>query len=271
MKKIIKLFLVTILFMTMPVFAEEQPTITKEPETIVTEETVKEPIIIKSVKAETEDKKVQLRETEGLDIVFNELNQTATYTVKLENTSNEVLYVNDLEVENLSEEFISFSLSPKSVNAKIEPGKSKEIEVIVKTLDISQSGRNVNDDVTLKFILSREVVKNPETSSNWIVYLILITTLLITFSTMFSKVNKKKKLSLIMIGLLCGTLAVSANDAITVTLIGKVTYTSQNTMQESGITLSGYQTNYVNSKDVWKYSDQVKNIIISDNKTKPES
>ncbi|MBQ3511643.1 MAG: BspA family leucine-rich repeat surface protein [Bacilli bacterium] len=274
MKKIIKLFLVMIMFTAMPVLAEEQPTITKEPETIVTEGTIKEPIIIKSVKAETEDKKVQLRETEGLDIVFNELNQTATYTVKLENTSNEVLYVNDLEVENLSEEFISFSLSPKSVNAKIEPGQSKEIEVIVKTLDISQAGRNVNDDVTLKFILSREVVKNPETSSNWIVYLILITTLLITFSTMFSKVNKKKRLSLIMIGLLCGTIVVSADNAITVSLTGKVTYTSQNTMQTSGVgvsvSISGYQAYYTNSKDVWKYASQIKNVIISDQKTKPE-
>lgn len=271
MKKILKIFLIMIMFMAMPVFAEEQQNITKESETIISEETVKEPIIIKSVQAETKDKKVQLRETEGLDIVFNELNQTATYTVKLENTSDEVLYVNDLEVENLSEEFISFSLSPNSVNAKIEPGKSKDIEVIVKTLDISQAGRNVSDDITLKFILSREVVKNPETSSNWIVYLILITTLLITFSTMFSKVNKKKKLSLIMIGLLCGTIVVSADNAITVSLTGKVTYISQNLMQTSGTKLDGYKISYAESHDVWKHAEQVKNIIIVDSKIELEN
>ena len=92
----------------------------------------------------------------------------------------------------------AISLDEKSVNASLEPGKEKVVEVQVKTLDITHAGRNLSDEVTLKVLLGKAVV-NPETSSNWIVYVILIGTLLITISTMFSKLDKKKKLSIFVI------------------------------------------------------------------------
>ena len=252
MNKVVKLFmLILVMFMAIPVFAKEL-------------------VSLESIVGKTDNKEVVLNATDSIDLHFNDLNQKATYKVKLKNNTDDVLYVNDLVTEDLSEEFIEFSLTEKSYNAKLEPGKTKEVEVTAKTLDITHAGRNVNDEITLKFLLG-EKIKNPETSSNWIVYLILCVTLFITFSTMFGKIENKKKLSIFIVGmLLCGTMVVSANDSDYVELKGKVKYTSQNLMQESGTKLNGYKASYVNSTDVWKYAEQVKNIIISDNKTKPE-
>ena len=252
MNKVVKLFmLILVMFMAIPVFAKEL-------------------VSLESIVGKTDNKEVVLNATDSIDLHFNDLNQKATYKVKLKNNTDDVLYVNDLVTEDLSEEFIEFSLTEKSYNAKLEPGKTKEVEVTAKTLDITHAGRNVNDEITLKFLLG-EKIKNPETSSNWIIYLILCVTLFITFSTMFGKIENKKKLSIFIVGmLLCGTMVVSANDSDYVELKGKVKYTSQNLMQESGTKLNGYKASYVNSTDVWKYAEQVKNIIISDNKTKPE-
>lgn len=252
MKKLSKFVLVILmLFTAIPVFAEDTVT-------------------IENIMASTLNENVVLNATDSLDVSFNELNQDATYKVVLKNNTEDVLYVNDLVAENLSEEFIEFSLTDSSVNALLEPGKETEVEFQVKTLDITHAGRNVDDEVTLKFLLGDSVV-NPETSSNWIIYIILIGTLLITLSTMFTKLDKKKKLSIFVIGtLVLGTTVVYANDDNTLNIVGKVTYTSQNLLQTSGIKLDSYRVSYTEATDIWKYADQVKNIIISDDKTKPE-
>lgn len=228
----------------------------------------KELVSIENIVGKTDDNEVILNATGSIDVHFNDLNQKATYKVKIKNNTDDFLYVNDLITEDLSEDFIEFALTEKSYNAKLEPGKTKEVEVTAKTLDITHAGRNVNDEITLKFLLG-EKIKNPETSSNWIVYLILCVTLFITFSSMFSKFENKKKLSIFVVGmLLCGTMVVSANDSDYVELKGKVKYTSQNLMQESGTKLDGYKASYVNSTDVWKHAEEVKNIIILDDKNK---
>lgn len=252
MKKITKLLTAfLIMLFSVPVFAEDGVT-------------------IENIIGTTLNENVVLNATDKIDVAFNDLNQDASYKVTLKNNTDEVVYVNDVVVENLSEEFIEFSLTNKSLNTLIEPGKENVVEVEIKTLDITHAGRNVNKEVTLKFLLGDSVV-NPETSANWIVYVFLIGTLLITISTMFSKLDKKKKLSIFVIGtLVLGTTVVSANDDNTLSLTGKVKYTSQNLLQESGTKLDGYKVSYVDSVEIWKYAEQVKNIIISDNKTKPE-
>ena len=174
MNKVVKLFiLILVMFMAIPVFAKEL-------------------VSLESIVGKTDNKEVVLNANDSIDLHFNDLNQKATYKVKLKNNTDDVLYVNDLVTEDLSEEFIEFSLTEKSYNAKLEPGKTKEVEVTAKTLDITHAGRNVNDEITLKFLLG-EKIKNPETSSNWIIYLILCVTLFITFSTMFGKIENKKK------------------------------------------------------------------------------
>ncbi|MBO5121469.1 MAG: hypothetical protein J6C28_07295 [Bacilli bacterium] len=251
MKKITKLFTVfLIMLFAVPVFAEDGVT-------------------VENIIGTTLNENVVLNATDKIDVAFNDLKQDASYKITLKNNTDEVVYVNDVLAENLSEEFIEFSLTNKSLNTMIEPGKENVVEVEVKTLDITHAGRNVNEEVTLKFLLGDSVV-NPETSANWIVYVILVGTLLITISTMFSKLDKMKKISIFVIGtLVLGTTVVSANDNNTLSLSVKVKYTSQNLLQEAGIKLDDYRVSYVNSLDVWKYADQVKNIIISDDMTQP--
>lgn len=225
----------------------------------------KDAVTVEKIIGMSLNENVVLNATDKIDVVFNDLKQDASYKITLKNNTDEVVYVNDVVAENLSEEFIEFSLTDKSLNTMIEPGKESDIEVEIKTLDITHAGRNVNEEVTLKFLLGDSVV-NPETDSNWIVYVILIGTLLITVSTMFSKLDKKKKISIFVIGtLVFGTTVVSASDDNTLNLEAKVKYTSQNLLQESGTKLEGYKVNYNNSLDVWKYADLIKNIIILDN------
>lgn len=227
-------------------------------------------VTVENIIGITLNENVVLNATDKIDVEFNDLKQNASYKITLKNNTDEVVYVNDVIAENLSEEFIEFSLTDKSLNTMIEPGKENVVEIEVKTLDITHAGRNVNDEITLKFLLGDSVV-NPETSANWIVYVILIGTLLITISTMFSKLDKKKKISIFVVGtLVLGTTVVFANDDNILSLSGKVKYTSQNLLQESGTKLDGYKVSYIDSTDVWKYAEQVKNIIISDNQTKPE-
>lgn len=250
-KKITKyIFIVLLMVIAIPVFSKEL-------------------VSLEKITGKTDNEEVVLNATDSIDLSFNDLNQKATYKVKLKNNTDEILYVNNVVTEDLSEAFINFSLSEKSLNAKLEPGKTKEVEVIAKTLDITHAGRNVNDEISLKFLLGDKII-NPATNTNWIVYIILGIVMLIAFSIMSKNIDKKKNTAILMICILCGTIVVSANDADYYELKGKVTYTSQNLMQESGTTVKDYSADYTNSSDVWKYAEKVKNIIISDNKSTPE-
>lgn len=251
-KKITKyILIILIMIVAIPVFAKEL-------------------LSVEKITGKTSDEAVVLNAADAIDLKLNDLNQKATYKIKLKNNTDKDLYINDIVTENISEEFIDFSLSEDSINEKVEPGKTKEVEVIVKTLDITHAGRNVDDEVTLKFLLGDKSIKNPETSTNMITYILLAITLLITMSIISKNIDKKKKMALIMLGLLCGTLVVSANDSDYVSVQGKVKYTSQNLLQESGTTIKDYTADYTNSSDIWKYAEQVKNIIILDSSTKPE-
>ena len=74
----------------------------------------KELVSLESIVGKTDNKEVVLNATDSIDLHFNDLNQKATYKVKLKNNTDDVLYVNDLVTEDLSEEFIEFSLTEKS-------------------------------------------------------------------------------------------------------------------------------------------------------------
>ena len=248
-KKLFTLLLVTSIIFIVPVFA-------------------KGTVSIEKLTGTTKHENVILNDAEKVDVSFNDLKQDATYKVELKNTTEDILYVNDLVVENLSENFVDFSLTDKSFNAALNPGTTKEIEFVVSTLDITGAGRNVNDEVKLMFILG-DSIKNPVTSSELLILYALILILLITGIFTFKKINKKTKLTILIISLmLVGTTYVSAKNVVNVELTGKVTYTSQNLMQESGNVLEGYKVNYENSSDIWKHSNEIKNIIILDDKTK---
>ena len=183
---------------------------------------------------------------------------------------NNILYVNDLKTSNLSEDFIQIFLDDKSFNKKIAPGKEEYVTFQVKTVDISGAGRNVNDEVNLNFILSEKKFGNPDTSNRYIVYVMLCVIISTIIMLIFIKLDKKKKLSLFVISavFLCTTV-VYANESITTQITGKIKYSSQNLLKESGIELDTYKVDYANSIDVWKYAQQVKNIIISDENIKP--
>lgn len=228
---------------------------------------VKKPILLVSVSGKTEDS-VVLNSTDSIDLDFNDLNQEVVYTIKLKNTSKNKMYVNDLIVDGITDDFIEFVLSDKSMNAKIAPGEEKEIKVLARTLKQTHAGKNYDGDVTLKIILDTEI-ENPATYSNWLVYLLLIAILLVTTRNVLDKVNRKKGYSILVLAVVfAGLLCVSADDSDYVVLNGKVRYISQNLMQESGVKFNNGQADYANSSDVWKYASQVKNIIILDEKIK---
>ena len=130
-KKIILRFVIILLisFMTIPVFAKELVT-------------------LENIVGKTDNEEVVLNTLDKIDVNFNDLGQQVTYKIKLKNNTDAVLYVNDLIAEGLSEDFIEFSLSEKSYNMKLAPGKTNEVEVTAKTLDITHAGRNVNDEIT---------------------------------------------------------------------------------------------------------------------------
>ena len=132
-----------------------------------------EGVTIENIIGTTLNENVVLNATDSIDLAFNDLNQNASYKITLKNNTDEVIYVNDVIVENLSETFIDFTLTDKSLNTMIEPGKQSVVEVDVNTLDITHAGRNVNDEIKLKFLLGDSII-NPETSTNFIIYIIIV-------------------------------------------------------------------------------------------------
>ena len=84
-KKITKyIFIVLLMVIAIPVFSKEL-------------------VSLEKITGKTDNEEVVLNATDSIDLSFNDLNQKATYKVKLKNNTDDVLYVNDLITEDLSE------------------------------------------------------------------------------------------------------------------------------------------------------------------------
>lgn len=223
----------------------------------------KESISVESIKLVNSSENLNVTDTKNMNILFNDLDQYVQYEVTLKNNIDKKLFVNELKVDNSSQDFIHYVLDDKSVGKEISSGKTTKINVYVKTLEIEGAGRNTNDNINLKFMLG-DSIKNPATGNSkveLIVSIILIS--LLIFMVCYKK-DTKVKISIIVITLmLVGTTSVLADDVVTAELEGNVSYNSQNLMQSSGTTITNNKIDYSTSEDVWKYYDKVKNVNIS--------
>lgn len=218
-------------------------------------------VSVESISGSSKDNEVIFNANDQVDIQFNDLEQSAEYEFTLKNNTNKAVYVRDIVVENLSEEFIDFSIDDEFVDKQIESGATEKINVLVETLDISHAGRNVNDQITLKILYGNAVV-NPNTNSDIIELIALI--VLFVGLVFFIKRSKLKKISVfVIVGLLFGVTTVYANDNY-VSVDGVVKFVSQNLLQSSGVTLNGHTLNYSNASKIWNDASKVKKIIISD-------
>ena len=90
------------------------------------------------------------------------------------------MFVNELKVDNSSQDFIHYVLDDKSVGKEISSGKTTKVNIFVKTLEIEGAGRNTNDNINLRFMLG-DSIKNPATGNSkveLIVSIILISLLI---------------------------------------------------------------------------------------------
>ena len=206
----------------------------------------------------------------SVDVIFNDLEQDVKYQTTIYNNTDKVLYVNDINLKNISEDFINARLDSKSSNMMVEPGGSSLITFYVRTLKEEGAGRNLNDNITINFRLSDKNL-NPGTFSNIFEMLALIVILCGTIY--FIKNNKSKKVkTLLFVGVvsILGINFVYADDFIDVSVSGKIKYLSQNNIVSSGTVLNGKVADYTNSKEVWAYYDKVKNVEVKSIIDKPK-
>ena len=244
MKKLSKIILVILMiFISYPVFAKNN-------------------ISVEGIKLINSTEELTASD-DKIDISFNDLEQYAKYEVVLKNNTEDNLFINDIDISKVSEDFIHFILDEDSIGTKINAGKTAKVNVLVKTLEIEGAGKNTNDKINLKLKLE-ESIENPATNNNSIELILSIILLGLLMFVCFYKSDKKVKVSIVVITLLLlGTTTVLADDEIAVSLEGNVSYKSQNLMKESGTTVTNNKIDYSTSEDVWKYYDKVKNINIS--------
>ena len=197
----------------------------------------------------------------SVDVIFNDLEQEVKYQTIIYNNTDKAVYVNDIDVNNLSYDFIEFKLDKKSENMLVEPGGSSLITFYAKTLVKEGAGKNLNDKININFILGDKAL-NPGTFSNILEILLLIILFVGTVYFISKKKNRKSISIALMICISFGIIYASAADDNSVTLVGNIKYVSQNVMETTGTTMNKGEVDYSNSKDVWTYFDFVKNIEI---------
>ena len=197
----------------------------------------------------------------SVDVIFNDLEQEVKYQTIIYNNTDKALYVNDIDVNNLSYDFIEFKLDKKSENMLVEPGGSSLITFYAKTLVKEGAGKNLNDKININFILGDKAL-NPNTFSNLLEIILLIILFVGTVYFISKKKNRKSISIALMICISFGIIYASAADDNSVTLVGNIKYVSQNVMETTGTTMNKGVVDYSNSKDIWTYFDFVKNIEI---------
>ena len=196
-----------------------------------------------------------------VDLTFNDLEQEVKYQTIIYNNTDKAVYVNDIDVDNLSYDFIEFKLDEKSENMLVEPGGSSLVTFYVKTLYKKGAGKNLNNKININFILGDKAL-NPDTFSNIFEIILLISLFVVTVYFISKKKNRKAISITLIICISFGIIYASAADDNSVTLIGNVKYASQNVMETTGTTINEGVVNYSSSKDVWAYSSSIKNIEI---------
>lgn len=198
-----------------------------------------------------------------VDIVFNDLDQEAKYEAIIHNDTDKNMYVNDINVSQLSEEFIEVRLDENSKDMMIEANGSSRVVFYINTLLKEGAGRNLNDEVKINFVLSENGIKNPPTYSDILEFLILVIIFIGVHFLIYKKSKNKKIATLVILSLIIGSsIIVYAENGIVVEMNGKIEYKSLNILETTGTALNN-GVDYSKSKDVWKYHNQVKNIKIS--------
>lgn len=224
---------------------------------------------VKNIKLIDSSSDVVVNDHDNIDIVFNDLKQFAEYEVLLKNKTDKNLYVNDITINKVSQKFIVSVLDDNYLDKKIEPDKTTSVKFRVKTEAIDKAGKNLDDNVKVSLVLS-ERISNPQTG-NTIYELLLSLVLLGIMILVFTKFNKKTKMYvcfIMIIGL--ATTSVIAEDSIKVNIDGSIEYMSQVLMENTGTRVVEQKVDYSNSKDIWAYYAQVKNIYIKSVKETPE-
>lgn len=199
----------------------------------------------------------------SIDLTFNDLGQYAKFETIIYNDTDEIMYVNDINVEGLSESYVNVVLDDNSKNEQIEAGGASLVSFYVKTLSEEGAGKNLDDEVKINFLVSNNIV-NPDTFSNNFEFLILIVILSIVI-VCISNIFKNKKicfLTMIFGFIILGTRAVFADEYLKITVLGNIEYKSLNILETTGTILNDKSADYSNSKDVWAYYDKVKNIYV---------
>ena len=220
-------------------------------------------ISVESIKLVKQSENLNVTDTKNMNVSFNDLDQYAKYEVTLKNNTDKKLFVNELKVDNSSQDFIHYVLDDKSVGKEISSGKTTKVNIYVKKLEIEGAGRNTNDNINLKFLLG-DSIKNPTTGNNKVELILSIILISLLIFMVCYKKDTKVKVSIVVITLmLVGTTEVLADDVVTAELEGNVSYESQNLMQSSGTTVTNNEIDYSTSEKVWQYYDKVKNVNIS--------
>ena len=197
-----------------------------------------------------------------VDLTFNDLEQEVKYQTIIYNNTDKAVYVNDITLKNISEDFINARLDSKSNNLMVEPGGSSLVTFYVRTLKEEGAGRNLNDNITINFRLSDKNL-NPGTFSN--IFEVFALIVILCGTIYFVRNNKRKKVKTLLLVAVVSILGINfvyADDFIDVSVSGKIKYLSQNNIISTGTVLNGKTADYTNSKEVWSYYNKVKNVEV---------
>ena len=197
-----------------------------------------------------------------VDLTFNDLEQEVKYQTIIYNNTDKAVYINDITLKNISEDFINARLDSKSSNMMVEPGGSSLVTFYVRTLKEEGAGRNLNDNITINFRLSDKNL-NPGTFSN--IFEVFALIVILCGTIYFVRNNKSKKVKTLLLVAVVSILGINfvyADDFINVSVSGKIKYLSQNNIISTGTVLNGKTADYTNSKEVWSYYDKVKNVEV---------
>ena len=223
----------------------------------------KEDVVVKSIKV-VDSSDEALNSVKKINVEFNDLDQFVQYKIVLKNNTKKDLYTNSLNVEGSSKNFVKYTLDDKSRSKIIKANGEEEILITIQTFNTKGAGRNLSDNISFKLLLN-DKIENPNTSSNLITTIILVIISAVAITFVMTKFNNKKGTiaTVIVCFMLLGTSFVFADDTVVVNFKGKVKYNSQNYLETTGTTILNHKANYTSSKDIWTYSNQVKNINIS--------
>ena len=138
-------------------------------------------------------------ENDNHSISFNNKDQNVKYNIVIKNNTDDELIINNINLNNPSEDFITYELEGIKKDDILKEAETKELSLTIKTTEINNLEEDFIEDIVASINFQKQI-ENPYTDTKDILIILIIATLITSGTIILCRKNKITRYIVFIIG-----------------------------------------------------------------------